>query len=686
MDEVRFWNRILTVDEIRSCMKVRYQPQNPAVSACPAFPSLLYAWSFDWLDFTLSSVSMSAVGQLPVPATRQGGADWAGSIVTDLEGSPMQLNIRPQYPVMIWLPVFDADFLDMTQLSCQVLEYPLYGSLEVWNLTGWMPLPLNTSSFGLYSCLLRYRSFDSSPSVRFDKIRYLAVDYLTSSTWPGQVTLRILPPPLVIQSFEARDPTNQNAIFDSGDQLFITFNQPTNQPSIGSRERVDAVFEFRPSLPGIYVGSWSSPTTAVISFINLVCNSTVCNPPEIGNTTVRVKFGAVLRDSTQLAYPSTAESPRLGGSWGAFKRLLAWSIPDFALILVVAFTAVSFVACVILLVVLNYYSSHPIITASSLYFCNLIVVGSMFALALPLLWTFMPGRIELCYITPLLAGISFSFIFGSLLAKNWRLYKVFGNTELNVVVISNTELLRPILLMVCCEIAFVIIWSLSSPPRIVTFADANNEYELSSCSFLREWVFFLVFCLCQFSLLIFGSFLSVKLRKLPRRFNESVWVGLSIYNMTILSVFMLPLARFLETQALAHYIFCCLGVVVYVLSNLALLFGPKIIKVFQPPEESSEAKFQGGTPLNRLNSIPTTMISKRLEDLELELQKVRDENSDLRQRVSSMSSMREMSSSMSRVDSSSVGSREMATSNNSFVGGSTQMSTQEMAPVVVKIS
>ena len=80
------------------------------------------------------------------------------------------------------------------------------------------------------------------------------------------------PSSLKIIKIQAFDPGQDDMIYNAGDKISITFNQPTNRAyqdqNHVTKAEIDAVFNFSHSLGADYIGTWPSLDTFVIEILN----------------------------------------------------------------------------------------------------------------------------------------------------------------------------------------------------------------------------------------------------------------------------------------------------------------------------------------------------------------------------------------------------------------------------------
>eukprot|EP00727_Mastigamoeba_balamuthi_P005371 m51a1_g14832 hypothetical protein (4244) ;mRNA; f:692485-711070 len=113
----------------------------------------------------------------------------------------------------------------------------------------------------------------------------------------------------------AADPTNLDAIYGNGDQLYIVFSAPTNTPALADRTAINAVFAFSTPLGASYAGVWTTTTTLVITVLNIT--GYVAPGPVVGVFTVALNAGqTAIYNLGKTSLPSAGTSPVLSGNWG----------------------------------------------------------------------------------------------------------------------------------------------------------------------------------------------------------------------------------------------------------------------------------------------------------------------------------------------------------------------------------
>lgn len=71
-----------------------------------------------------------------------------------------------------------------------------------------------------------------------------------------------------IMRVEAADPDNADIGFGDGDTVTIFFDRSTDQPSVGTKQDLDRIFQFEPGLGLDYAGVWISPSVLEITVLD----------------------------------------------------------------------------------------------------------------------------------------------------------------------------------------------------------------------------------------------------------------------------------------------------------------------------------------------------------------------------------------------------------------------------------
>eukprot|EP00467_Chlorarachnion_reptans_P007895 CAMPEP_0114529732 /NCGR_PEP_ID=MMETSP0109-20121206/25023_1 /TAXON_ID=29199 /ORGANISM="Chlorarachnion reptans, Strain CCCM449" /LENGTH=816 /DNA_ID=CAMNT_0001712217 /DNA_START=120 /DNA_END=2570 /DNA_ORIENTATION=- len=198
-----------------------------------------------------------------------------------------------------------------------------------------------------------------------------------------------------------------------------------------------------------------------------------------------------------------------------------------------------------------------------------------------------------CVCEVVFGHFGFVLSIGALLAKNYRIAKIFFSDDLTPCVLTDLQLIGYISAAVAILVAYLITWMIVVPSMPTRQSDPENErFYYETCSHNLEWNISIVGV--EFVILGCGAFLAWKIRNAPWHFNESHAIGASLYAICIVAAAALctillgdPNDPGLEYAAVS------LGILVSVVVMQVTVNIPKFIilhKYKDMPFESTESK------------------------------------------------------------------------------------------------
>ena len=132
-----------------------------------------------------------------------------------------------------------------------------------------------------------------------------------------------------------------------------------------------------------------------------------------------------------------------------------------------------------------------------------------------------------------LQGFGFALLFGSLFSKTHRVYRIFNNRRFVKAKFTNLYVLMLIAIVLLVEACVLAILTATLPCNAVSRLDPTGTFVFLLCSnsSLEDPV--VILAIMHVGLLAWGSFLAYRTRHVLSGFNESLWIGLSIYNVLI---------------------------------------------------------------------------------------------------------------------------------------------------------
>lgn len=249
-----------------------------------------------------------------------------------------------------------------------------------------------------------------------------------------------------------------------------------------------------------------------------------------------------------------------------------------------AVMGVSAVVCVYLVALLAgvlWFRACPVIRSSSPGFCSLLLLGatmcacSNFGLSL---FAVSAG----CASSAWLLTTGFTLMFSALLAKLWRLYRIFESRRLQSVHVGNRRLFAFVAAMVAIDIAVNSMWSgvEGFPVEYVRVDVHRPSRDFVRCAYSPRSVAFVYGHLaCKGALIVAGVVLTVLTRNLPSMFNETPRLAAALYNCVLLLLFVLPMVAVGVGGREVSYQLRSYAVLLVVSSTASILFLPKFAAI-----------------------------------------------------------------------------------------------------------
>jgi hypothetical protein len=189
--------------------------------------------------------------------------------------------------------------------------------------------------------------------------------------------------------------------------------------------------------------------------------------------------------------------------------------------------------------------------------------------------------------------------YGSLVAKNWRVWRLWSDDSMKIIRITNLKLFSFLGVFVLPFIILLILWTIVDPP-VATFSG-----HLVGCRSVTGTTLWMIVAFAMMIIaLIIGCFLSFKVRKIPQLYNECRHIALATYNLAIAVTIGLVLHQLLaEISYVASFICWCLGVLFGFGGMFFIMFAPKFYLVILHPEKISQLS-SGRSTGRTTNTVP----------------------------------------------------------------------------------
>lgn len=276
------------------------------------------------------------------------------------------------------------------------------------------------------------------------------------------------------------------------------------------------------------------------------------------------------------------------------------------------------------------YRKHRVIKMSSPHFNSITAFGCFLCYVHVLLATFgnsivYVGRSRtICQVRAYLIVVGFTLVFGGMLSKTWRVYKIFTNRRLKRQIggLNTTHLFLKIFHVLLVDVVVLVTWEFVDPLQSETIKiseelqpddeDINIITMNHQCisAHYSQWV--LGIMIYKGILLLFGAFLAWETRNVHyAELNDSKNIGVAVYNILLFSVVSLT-TEFVLSNFLAKRIFNNSVILVCTTLVLCLVFLPKITRLTRgsqvqvDEDREHEAKQQSISCANRSQFNPSS--------------------------------------------------------------------------------
>lgn len=234
-----------------------------------------------------------------------------------------------------------------------------------------------------------------------------------------------------------------------------------------------------------------------------------------------------------------------------------------------------------------------VIRAASPRFLLLLLLGSLLCLSSVFALSFHTSGG--CQSYPLLLTLGAVLSFSSLFVKSWRVVRIFSIKQLKVARrVTDQHLIQPIALLVLIMLILHIIWITVQPQTIHhTTVPNNSVLTYPHCSGINSQYWVGAFLLTGACMLFYGVYIAHAARAVPTQFNESKLLALCIYQISLLSIIIVPLLYMLHDSApdsINLQIIIQAVVIIYAtMVNVALIVAPKLYYRYNPVVDDNNA-------------------------------------------------------------------------------------------------
>ncbi len=291
----------------------------------------------------------------------------------------------------------------------------------------------------------------------------------------------------------------------------------------------------------------------------------------------------------------------------------AEGVQTYLLILGLLFTVAGVVFAVVTWVFNCYYSKHRILRASSQKLNYVIIIGVIFGYMTVLLLTILESPLgglmsdelfkALCLIRIWMLSLAFTFTYGTLLARAWRIYRVFTNPWKASRPYKDYHLMLMVLGLAAIDCAILITWTIIDPYRRFPVEteidyDSFSRCVFSSCSSTNVTIWLPVLSIFKVGVIILGLGIIILVRRevVARKiFDDTKSLALALYITAIAFLIGVPLTILflLANSVVFSYVASSVWVNISSSGTLVCVFMPKVYHIMVKKESGRKYRAAG---------------------------------------------------------------------------------------------
>ncbi|XP_033632295.1 gamma-aminobutyric acid type B receptor subunit 2-like [Asterias rubens] len=323
------------------------------------------------------------------------------------------------------------------------------------------------------------------------------------------------------------------------------------------------------------------------------------------------------------------------------------------------------------------YRKTKFIKLSSPNLNNITIVGCIMVYVAVIMLGLESERVGLQVFTPLCTiraaflMIGFSFAFGSMFVKTYRVYHIITHATSRVIkrkMLHESTLFLMIGMLLLIDVIILTVWSILDPMIRVEERlpkESSNDtvafvpiVEVCRSKNLSIWLG-LVYAY-KGLLLLFGLFLAWETRKVKiPALNDSHYIAVCVYNVTIMSILAVVVSNLVTRgdQLTTSFVLVTVCICITTTMTLCFLFVPKVYTIHavhlgaDPVTKSVGLEIKGRT--RRFVTDETTEMKESIYRAEVQMRAFRKEKNKLDQRIADLEARLRMVSKPDYADSSS---------------------------------
>ncbi|KAK3845578.1 MAG: periplasmic binding protein-like I [Linnemannia gamsii] len=256
---------------------------------------------------------------------------------------------------------------------------------------------------------------------------------------------------------------------------------------------------------------------------------------------------------------------------------------------VISVAGLSVLFSLLTMLIVVVYRNAKVIKASSPLFCCLELCGFILLYIATVMGLDKPTKFT-CMARPLALDIGFVLVVSNIVAKNFRIYRIFHNIYVTKRVIRDSHLLKIVGTILFSNLVIMAAWFIKYPPVLeqVVLADFTSYWSCSNLGGSSSTPFFAVLLAYNAALLFIATYLAYMNRNVAANYNECRQIAFVVYNILLAGCLAMPTVFLPNEQFLVKFYLSTVVILFGTTFSLMFLFFPKLWELFTQIERSQQ--------------------------------------------------------------------------------------------------
>ncbi|XP_061197748.1 metabotropic glutamate receptor-like [Saccostrea echinata] len=270
---------------------------------------------------------------------------------------------------------------------------------------------------------------------------------------------------------------------------------------------------------------------------------------------------------------------------------------DAIALVAMAFASLGIIATAVVMVIFILYNDTPVVKASGRELSFVLLFGIFMCYAMTFILVSKPSEIT-CGAQKYCIGLSFSIIYSAILTKTNRISRIFRagkRTSKRPRFISPRSQLFICGAFVAFQNAVGIVWLLLRPPRAVSYHADRDDHQLVCNDAVGAW--YMVGFTYPIVLVIICTFYAILTRNIPEAFNESKYIGFTMYTTCI--IWLAFVSIYFSTEHNIHVRIATMSFSISLSATVGLIcmFATKLYIIILHPERNVRQSLLAAKPV-----------------------------------------------------------------------------------------